>query len=106
MAGSELGKSVGGRKRKMTPAAWVGITLVRGYQLFVSPLLGHNCRFYPTCSQYAIDAISVHGFLKGSFLAVKRLCKCAPWHPGGYDPVPPAARREEQGAYSYKDGDL
>ncbi len=73
-------------QKKMTPAAWVGITLVRGYQLLCPRSLGHNCRFYPTCSQYAIDAISVHGFLKGSFLAVKRLCKCAPWHPGGYDP--------------------
>jgi hypothetical protein len=63
------------------------IILIRGYQKFLSPLLGKNCRFYPTCSQYAITALQKYGLLKGSFLAVKRILKCNPFHPGGYDPV-------------------
>jgi hypothetical protein len=53
-----------------------------------------------------MEALSEHGFLKGFWLTVIRICKCAPWHPGGYDPVPPAAGREKSGVYSYKDGDL
>lgn len=106
MAGSELGRTVGGIAREMTPAAWIGIQIIRGYRLLISPLLGHNCRFYPTCSQYAMDALSAHGFLKGICFTLVRLSKCAPWHPGGYDPVPPAARKEERGVYSFKDGDL
>lgn len=65
--------------------------LVRGYQLCISPLLGQNCRFYPSCSHYAIEAIGRHGALKGGMLAARRLCKCHPWHPGGVDPVPDAA---------------
>ncbi len=63
------------------------IILIRGYQKFLSPLLGKNCMFYPTCSQYAITALQKYGLLKGSFLAVKRILKCNPFHPGGYDPV-------------------
>ena len=62
--------------------------LVRAYQLGISPFLGQNCRFYPSCSSYAIEALEEHGALKGSFLATKRLCKCHPWHAGGVDPVP------------------
>ncbi|ASC92015.1 membrane protein insertion efficiency factor YidD, partial [Alcaligenes faecalis] len=62
--------------------------LVRGYQLFISPLLGPRCRFYPTCSQYAIQALRTHGPLKGTWLATRRLVRCHPWHPGGHDPVP------------------
>ena len=64
------------------------LLLLRGYQLGISPFLGQTCRFYPTCSNYAIEAIGVHGTLKGSLLTAKRLCKCHPWHPGGVDPVP------------------
>jgi hypothetical protein len=63
------------------------IFLIKGYQKFLSPLLGKNCRFYPTCSQYAIKALEKYGLFKGSFLAVKRILKCNPFHPGGYDPV-------------------
>ncbi|WP_297458785.1 membrane protein insertion efficiency factor YidD [Ferrovum sp.] len=62
--------------------------LIRTYQLCLSPFLGRSCRFYPTCSQYAHDAILLHGSVRGIGLAAKRLCKCHPWHPGGYDPVP------------------
>ena len=61
---------------------------IRGYQILVSPLLGQRCRFLPSCSHYAIEAISVHGSVKGSFLAVKRVCRCHPFHAGGLDPVP------------------
>ncbi|MFP4495204.1 MAG: membrane protein insertion efficiency factor YidD [Halochromatium sp.] len=64
--------------------------LLRGYQLFLSPLLGNHCRFYPTCSQYAIEAIEQHGVLRGTWLGCRRLLRCHPWHPGGVDPVPPA----------------
>jgi len=61
---------------------------VRGYQYLVSPMLGNNCRFYPSCSDYAREALERHGSLHGSWLAVRRLCRCQPFHPGGYDPVP------------------
>lgn len=64
------------------------ILLIRSYQLVISPLLGPNCRFYPTCSAYAIQALSIHGCIKGIFLISIRLLKCHPFHPGGYDPVP------------------
>ena len=63
--------------------------LVRGYQLFVSPILGSHCRFQPTCSEYAIEALRTHGALKGIWLTLRRLGRCHPMHPGGYDPVPP-----------------
>lgn len=64
------------------------VLLVRGYQLFISPLLGPRCRFYPTCSQYAIQALRTHGPFKGTWLAARRIVRCHPWHPGGHDPVP------------------
>jgi uncharacterized protein len=61
---------------------------IRGYQRFVSPVLPPACRFTPTCSQYAIEAIQRHGAMRGGWLALKRLARCHPWHPGGHDPVP------------------
>lgn len=64
------------------------IALIRGYQLLISPLLGNHCRFYPSCSQYAREAIEYHGVLRGGWLAIRRLLRCHPWHPGGVDPVP------------------
>ena len=63
--------------------------LIRGYQLMLSPFFGVHCRFYPTCSEYAREAIEQHGSFRGSWLALKRLLRCGPWHPGGPDPVPP-----------------
>lgn len=66
--------------------AAVLIGLVRGYQLAISPLLGRHCRFQPTCSQYAIEAIRRHGAVWGSVKSVRRIARCHPWHPGGYDP--------------------
>ena len=61
---------------------------VRFYQRAVSPTRPPRCRFMPTCSQYAVEALETHGALRGTWLAVVRVLKCAPWHPGGYDPVP------------------
>lgn len=61
---------------------------VRGYQWFVRPVLPAACRFYPSCSEYADEALARHGVLRGGWLAAKRLCRCGPWHPGGCDPVP------------------
>ncbi|MBS1171751.1 MAG: hypothetical protein H6R12_581 [Proteobacteria bacterium] len=64
------------------------IGLLRAYQYALSPLLGRSCRFFPTCSDYGIEAIGRYGAIKGSYLAVRRVLRCHPWHPGGYDPVP------------------
>ena len=62
--------------------------LVRGYQVLVSPLLGPRCRFYPSCSAYALQALQGHGALRGTWLSVRRVARCHPWNPGGVDLVP------------------
>ncbi len=67
----------------------VFVHLIRGYQRYISPRFGGVCRFRPTCSQYAIEAIETHGAFKGSFLALWRILRCNPFSRGGYDPVPP-----------------
>ena len=67
----------------------IAIFLIRGYQLLLSPLLGNNCRFHPTCSEYAIEAIRAHGVARGLWLAVRRIGRCHPWGGAGHDPVPP-----------------
>lgn len=64
------------------------LALIRGYQIAISPLLGDHCRFYPSCSHYAYQAIGKYGIFKGGYLAVLRLLKCHPFHPGGVDQVP------------------
>lgn len=64
------------------------LLLIRVYQLAISPVLGSRCRFHPSCSDYAMEALRTHGLLKGLWLAVRRIGRCHPWHPGGYDPVP------------------
>jgi len=64
------------------------IALLRGYQYAIRPLVGANCRFFPSCSDYAKEAIERHGAGHGAWLATRRLCRCHPYHPGGYDPVP------------------
>jgi putative membrane protein insertion efficiency factor len=66
---------------------------ITAYRRFISPLLGPHCRFAPTCSTYALEAVRVHGALRGSWLTVRRLARCHPFHPGGLDPVPPATPR-------------
>ncbi|UJF22253.1 membrane protein insertion efficiency factor YidD [Shewanella sp. OMA3-2] len=72
-----------------SPLQWLATTLIRGYQLLISPMIGPRCRFNPTCSHYAIEAIKTHGTAKGCWFAIKRILKCHPLHPGGSDPVPP-----------------
>ncbi|MHB1532428.1 membrane protein insertion efficiency factor YidD [Acidithiobacillus sp.] len=64
------------------------IYFVRAYQYLLSPFLGRSCRYYPTCSEYACQALARYGVIKGSWLAIKRIGRCHPWHPGGVDPVP------------------
>jgi uncharacterized protein len=64
------------------------LAMIRGYRYALSPWWGTQCRFTPTCSQYAIDAIAAHGALHGSWIALKRLARCHPWHRGGFDPAP------------------
>ena len=64
------------------------IAMVRGYQLFLSPLLPASCRYYPSCSAYAIEALEKHGAFRGSVLAIRRIARCHPFRPGGFDPVP------------------
>ncbi|WP_026421799.1 membrane protein insertion efficiency factor YidD [Actinokineospora inagensis] len=71
------------------PVARALLLPVRGYRRWVSPLLPPACRFYPSCSEYAAEALTTHGALRGSWLALRRLLRCGPWHPGGLDPVPP-----------------
>ena len=66
----------------------VMLALVRGYRYAISPMLGRNCRFVPSCSEYALEALERHGALKGSWLAARRVCRCHPFSGGGYDPVP------------------
>ena len=64
------------------------VFLIKAYQVILSPYFGQQCRFAPTCSQYAVDALQKHGFFYGIFYTVKRILKCHPWHAGGHDPIP------------------
>lgn len=75
------------RARWLHPASWV-LLLIRGYQRWISPLLGSNCRYYPTCSSYAAQAIDHHGLGRGGWLSLRRIARCHPFHEGGHDPVP------------------
>jgi putative membrane protein insertion efficiency factor len=68
--------------------ARVLLALLAAYRYLLSPMLGRNCRFFPSCSEYATEALERHGALRGSWLALRRVARCHPWHPGGYDPVP------------------
>jgi len=64
------------------------VSLIRLYRYAISPLLGPSCRFHPSCSEYAIEALQRHGALQGLWMALRRVSRCHPWHPGGFDPVP------------------
>lgn len=74
----------------MNPLTWILVAAIRLYQWFISPLIGPSCRFMPSCSEYARDAIVMHGPLAGTWLAARRLARCHPWGGEGWDPVPPA----------------
>lgn len=73
----------------MTPLAHLVALPVRAYRLVLSPWIGHACRFQPTCSTYALEALETHGGIKGGWLTARRVCRCHPWGGSGYDPVPP-----------------
>jgi putative membrane protein insertion efficiency factor len=76
----------------VTPRRLVVLPII-AYRRWVSPVMPARCRFYPSCSAYALEAVETHGALRGIYLAVRRLLRCHPFHPGGYDPVPPRGRR-------------
>jgi len=66
----------------------LAIAMIRGYQRVISPILPASCRFYPSCSQYTLEAVDRYGVLRGSWLGIRRIARCHPFHPGGFDPVP------------------
>lgn len=80
------------------------VMLIKGYRLFLSPYLGQNCRYEPSCSAYAVEALQHHGLLRGGWMAVKRISRCHPWHEGGYDPVPPSSDSNATKTSSRRDG--
>lgn len=85
---AEVGLAAGLRQLLRSPAV-VLVAVIRLYQRTISPMLGPTCRYYPSCSRYAVGAISTHGALKGTLLTARRLSRCTPFHAGGLDPVPP-----------------
>ena len=79
---------------------WLFKALIKGYQWFISPVLPGSCRYYPTCSSYALEALNIHGPLKGGWMGLKRILRCHPWNDGGFDPVPdPRPLTHHQGAH-------
>lgn len=99
-----MSSGTGRNARELSPAGWVLVGLLTAYQRLISPLLGPKCRFYPSCSAYALEAVRVHGALRGSWLAVRRLSRCHPFHAGGLDPVPGTER--EQGSAAEADREV
>ena len=73
------------------------IFLIRVYQTILSPFVGQHCRFYPTCSTYAVEAVEKHGAARGLWLSIRRLSRCHPWHEGGVDPVPEPTKKQFHG---------
>lgn len=78
---------------KVSLPAWPLIALIYFYRYTLSPIMGNQCRFYPTCSRYGEEALRTHGAWRGSILAIKRVLRCHPWHEGGVDPVPDSSKR-------------
>ena len=74
------------------------IAIIQVYRYALSPFLGQHCRFHPSCSSYAVEALAQHGAWRGGWMALRRLASCHPWHPGGFDPVPPAPGAADPGA--------
>jgi len=70
------------------------VLLIKGYSYLISPFMGNNCRYTPTCSAYTQEAVEIHGVIKGLWLGIKRISRCHPWHEGGYDPVPGSKRKQ------------
>lgn len=87
--GPPTGSSTGSAPSRPGPLARVLLVPIRWYQRWLSPVLPPACRFQPSCSNYAVEALQTHGALRGGWLALRRLLRCGPWHPGGLDPVPP-----------------
>lgn len=81
-------ETISGERMKVSFVARAALKVVKFYREAISPLFPPCCRYVPTCSEYAMIAIQRYGFLKGAWLAIKRVCRCHPWHPGGFDPVP------------------
>ena len=73
---------------QLTIGKRIALGFIRFYQWFLSPMLGSNCRYYPSCSHYTYDAVAKYGVLKGGWMGLRRIGRCHPWHAGGYDPVP------------------
>ena len=86
---SPRSESTAGTTSKLSPLAYLMLALVHFYRYVISPSIGPRCRFYPTCSTYALEAIKIHGAVKGGWLALKRILRCHPFSQGGDDPVPP-----------------
>lgn len=84
-------------------AATIMNAAIRGYQLFISPILPGSCRYRPSCSEYAMEAIAGHGPVRGGWLAFKRIMRCHPWAGWGYDPVPPAGKRDCGHRHDHRD---
>ena len=80
--------------RRPGPVARILLAAVRAYRTWISPVLPPSCRFEPSCSAYAVEAVTEHGALRGFWLTLRRLLRCGPWHPGGWDPVPPRRTRD------------
>ncbi|GAA3080541.1 membrane protein insertion efficiency factor YidD [Streptosporangium carneum] len=80
----------------ISPAARTLMAPIRFYRAYVSPLLGPRCRFHPSCSAYGLEAVAVHGALRGTWLTIRRIGRCHPFHPGGFDPVPPSPGRSDE----------
>ena len=73
------------------------IKIIKGYKYLISPLLGHSCRYLPTCSEYSIEALREFGFIKGGWLSIKRILSCHPWNAGGFDPVKKSMKVKKNG---------